>query len=397
MKKRITTVFLSLLLLLSLFMPMNVEAAGSGVHFKDGLEAIEDQSMLADLKAQADAIYENTGYQVLFVTTKEDEDDDISAILEATYRSWNGETPGVGVVISQKGSFVISYYGQTEDNLSSDQREQIFKSIESAGSIPEAIETCLAVEEECLGSLEPVEKIPLPVDGGTTINKESVRLVDMAGLLNEGDQQKLHAKLDEVSNAHGMDIVVVTTNDLKGKEPQAYADDYFDYNGYSPSGVLLLVSKDGENHWHISTTGTAIGIFNDDARAYMSDDFVPCFSDGEFMDGFMIYANGCDEILTMAENGETFKDRMGYKAILVSLVVGFLLAFFMAQYKKGKLKSVVEQCSAHDYSKEGSVQLHTHYDNFVTRTTTSRVVSSSNNDTHTSSSGTDHGGSGGSF
>ena len=407
MKKRITTVFLSLLLALSLFMPINVEAAGSGVHFKDDLGEISDSSMLADLKAQADAIYENTGYQVLFVTTDADEDDDISTILDTTYNSWNGETPGIGVIIHQDGSFVISYYGVAQENVSSEQREEIFKSIESSGSISEAIEACLAAEETCFNSLEPVEKIPLPVGGKAVVNEdesvvnedESVvnRVVDMADLLEEEEENELSAKLNYVSSDHGMDIVVVTTDNLEGKEPQAYADDYFDYNGYSPNGVLLLVSVDGENHWHMSTTGTAIGIFNDDARAYMSDRFVECFSDGEFMDGFMIYANGCDEILTMSEDGETYKDRLGYKAVIISLVLGFVIAFFVAVFKKAKLKSVVEQCSAQDYSRAGSVQLQVHYDNFLNQTTTTRIVRDEGDSTHSGSSGTDHGGSGGSF
>ena len=240
--------------------------------------------------------------------------------------------------------------------------------------------------------------MPINVEAAEEASQEAgVRLVDMADLLNDEEEKQLSAKLNYVSDDHGMDIVVVTTDNLEGKEPKAYADDYFDYNGYSPNGVLLLVSVDGSNKWHMSTTGTAIEIFNDEARAYMSDRFVECFSDGEFMDGFMIYVKGCDEILTMSENGETYKDRLGYKAIIISLVLGFVVAFIMAGVKKSKLKSVVEQCSAQDYSRPGSVLLQEHYDNFLNQTTTTRIVRDEGDTTHSGSSGTDHGGSGGSF
>lgn len=424
MKKRITTVFLSLLLALSLFMPMNVEAAGSGVHFKDDLGEISDSSMLADLKAQADAIYENTGYQVLFVTTDADEDDDISVILDTTYNSWNGETPGIGVIFHQDGSFVITYYGVAQENVSSEQREEIFKSIESSGSISEAIEACLAAEEACFNSLEPVEKIPLPVGGkpvldeteaaepapisevstaealpqeetGSDFQCSSIRYVDMAGLLDAEDMGKVLSKLDAVSEAHKMNVVIVTTPDLEGKSPEAYADDFFDYNEYGPDGILLLVSTDG-NKWHISTTGTAIDIFNEDALEHLSNDFVDYLSDEEFMDAFMNYTNDCDEILTMAENGETYKHKLGMKAILISIGGGFVIALVMAMYKKKQMRSIVAQQSAQDYTRGGSVQIHNRYDNFLNSTITSRTIKD-DSDTHTGSSGTDHGGSGGSF
>ena len=35
-----------------------------------------------------------------------------------------------------------------------------------------------------------------------------------------------------------MDAVIVTSNDLKGKTPRDYADDYYDYNGY---GLVIII------------------------------------------------------------------------------------------------------------------------------------------------------------
>ena len=228
-----------------------------------------------------------------------------------------------------------------------------------------------------------------------TFQCASIRFVDMAGLLDAEDMAKVLHKLDVISEAHEMNVVIVTTPDLEGKEPETYADDFFDYNEYGSDGILLLVSTDG-NKWHLSTKGKAIKIFNSDARDYMSDDFVPEFSDGNYMDGFMIYAEGCDEILTMAENGDTFKEKMSPMWIFYSLGIGFVIALIMALIKKSQMKSIVAQHSAQDYTREGSVELHSQFDTFINRTTTSRIIKD-DDDTHTSSSGESHGGSGGSF
>ena len=52
-----------------------------------------------------------------------------------------------------------------------------------------------------------------------------------------------------------MDLVVVTANTLGGKSPMEYADDYYDYNGYTDDGALLLVSME-DRDWWISTKGS---------------------------------------------------------------------------------------------------------------------------------------------
>lgn len=72
------------------------------------------------------------------------------------------------------------------------------------------------------------------------------RLADNAGLLTDSEQSQLLNKLDEISDRQQVDVVVVTTDSLKGKTPEAYADDFYDDNGYGYGadcdGVLLLVS-----------------------------------------------------------------------------------------------------------------------------------------------------------
>lgn len=70
------------------------------------------------------------------------------------------------------------------------------------------------------------------------------RLADFADLLDDGQEEELEAKLDQVSEDYGCDVVVVTEETLDGAVPQDYADDFFDYNDYGmgedKSGILFF-------------------------------------------------------------------------------------------------------------------------------------------------------------
>lgn len=87
------------------------------------------------------------------------------------------------------------------------------------------------------------------------------RLVDQAELLTAEEQQQIQAKLDEVSELHHCDAVVMTVNSLEGKTATEYADDAFDYDGYGlgedKAGILFLVDM-GDRNWATSTHGYAI-------------------------------------------------------------------------------------------------------------------------------------------
>lgn len=78
-----------------------------------------------------------------------------------------------------------------------------------------------------------------------------VRLVDQAELLTAEEQQQIQAKLDEVSELHHCDAVVMTVNSLEGKTATEYADDAFDYDGYG-----LGEDKAGYFSWWIWATAT---------------------------------------------------------------------------------------------------------------------------------------------
>ena len=78
------------------------------------------------------------------------------------------------------------------------------------------------------------------------------RLVDEADLLTDSEEAALSAKLDEISLRQNLDVVIVTVNSIGDRTATEYADDTYDYSGYSDDGVLLLISID-EREWAVST------------------------------------------------------------------------------------------------------------------------------------------------
>ena len=231
------------------------------------------------------------------------------------------------------------------------------------------------------------------------------RLVDQADLLTDAQEAALLSKLDTISANHGMDVVVVTADTLDGKSPMAYADDFYDYNGYSKDGVLLLVSME-DSDWWISTAGYGITAFTDAGIEYLGNRFVPSLSDGDYAGAFEIYADTCEEFITQAKTGDPYDTHNLPKepfAFLMNLaicfVIGLVIAAIATAIMKGQLKSVHSQSAAADYVKAGSLNVTHRQDLFLYRDVkrTAKPKDSGGSSTHTSSSGRSHGGGGGKF
>jgi len=234
------------------------------------------------------------------------------------------------------------------------------------------------------------------------------RLVDDANLLTSSEKTELLSRLNEISERQNMDIVIVTVNSLGGKSPVAFADHYYDYNGYREDGVLLLIAMDTRDYW-ISTSGYGITAFTDAGIDYIEDAFLTDLSEGDYASAFETYAELCDEFITEARSGKPYDDGNMPKSpfpwgqnLLISLAVGFLIAFIATAIMRSKLKTVRSKAGATDYVRDGSFRVTRSLDFFLYRTVSRRArpkndSSSGGSSTHSSSSGRSHGGGGGKF
>lgn len=232
-------------------------------------------------------------------------------------------------------------------------------------------------------------------------------LVDNADLLTDGEESVLLSKLENISSDQQMDIVIVTVNGLDGETPRDYADDFYDFNCYAEDGVLLLISME-DSDWYISTSGFGITAITDAGREYMAEQFVDDLGDGYYYDAFVTYADLCNEFINMARSGDPFdvdnlpKEDFNYiKSLLVSLGIGLVIALIITGKMKGKLKTVRRQAEATDYVKTDSMKVTQSRDFFlykqIDRQAKPKESTSDGSRTHTSSSGTTHGGGGGKF
>lgn len=249
------------------------------------------------------------------------------------------------------------------------------------------------------------------IPSGGTIPQERLqpRLVDQADLLTDTQEDSLQKELDDISNKLDFDVAIVTVDSTGSRTPQAFADDYYDYNGFgmggNADGVLLLVSM-AERDWHISTAGFGITAFTDAGLDYMSDIFVPYMRDGDYMKAFETYADLCDQFVTQAKNGRAYDNGNMPKAPFnlakyggIALIGGIVIALLIVETMRRSLKSVRPQRSAGNYIKNGSMNITDSEDRFLYANVSKRArpKSSSGSSAHRSSSGRSHGGRGGKF
>lgn len=243
----------------------------------------------------------------------------------------------------------------------------------------------------------------LPVSGSNNTS----RLLDYADILTDREEAKLSDKLDEISLRQNLDVVIVTVNSTEERTVTEYADDTYDYSGYSDDGILLLISV-YDREWAVSTSGYGITAFTDAGLMYLTDKITDSMSDGEWSDAFHSFADLCDEFITQAHTGIPYDSgnlpKKPFNPILtgfVSLGIGFVIAFFRMNKWKNQLYSVRAKAEAADYLKAGSLNITEQKDLFLYRRVDRREKSESSSgggsSTHTSSSGKTHGGSSGRF
>ena len=249
------------------------------------------------------------------------------------------------------------------------------------------------------------------IPSGGTIPQERLqpRLVDQADLLTDTQETSLQQELDNISEKLNFDVAIVTVDSTGSRTPQAFADDYYDYNGFgmgtNADGVLLLVSM-AERDWHISTAGFGITAFTDAGLDYMSDIFVPYMSDGDYMKAFETYADLCEQFVTQAKNGRAYDNgnmpKVPFNLVKyagIALIGGVVIALLIVEVMRRSLQSVRPQRSAGNYIKNGSMHITDSEDRFLYANVSKRArpKSSSGSSSHRSSSGRSHGGRGGKF
>ncbi len=211
-------------------------------------------------------------------------------------------------------------------------------------------------------------------------SKSKLYVIDKADLLTDREEIALGVKLENINKQFDLDIVVLTVDSIGDKTPTEYADDYYDYNGYGDDGALILVAVE-EGERYVSTCGSCIDKIDVSELGDQISSYLDSKSYNQAFIGFADYVN------------EVYGFKMG-RSLIISLVIGFIIALISTSVMKGKLKSVHMQSGAAEYVKAGSLNVTNSRDIYLYRTVTSRKRPSSNSSSgsHRSSSGRSHGG-----
>lgn len=244
---------------------------------------------------------------------------------------------------------------------------------------------------------------------------ETANIKDFMNYLDPEQIAGLQETAEDIKNTYGLEPVIVITDDVEGKSSMAYADDYYDYNGYGvgadKSGLLMLINMADRDVW-ISTTGKAIDIFTDNRIDAMLDGIVSHLPEGD-------YADACISFLTDVETyalqgvpsgqyrieqeapyrGTYWERAMALMTsplvILVPLLISIGATVLITLSNKGKVT-----VTAQTYEEKGSFVMTRQVNDFIREHLTHVKIernTGSGSSTHTGGSGTSHGGGGRGF
>ena len=183
---------------------------------------------------------------------------------------------------------------------------------------------------------------------------QSGYVVDGAALFSAEETAQLEAACAEVAEEIGQDLVIVTTEDTGGKTSRAYADDYFDDNGYgrgaADSGALLLFNMQEREVW-ISTYGDSIAYFTDSRIDRTLDAVAEELASGEYYGAAAIFLRDAESYFTAGfdeeyfhydESSGTVRERspLSVEMIVIfavfSIGVAFVVCWTIVRRYKGK-------------------------------------------------------------
>jgi len=231
------------------------------------------------------------------------------------------------------------------------------------------------------------------------------RVVDNAGILSAGEKQVLVNKIAELSSKYKFDLVIVTEKSIN-KGYEAYADDFFDDNGYGfgqeRDGCLILQIIN-DRYVQLSTSGRGIGILNSYAEDKLLTDVTKYLKANSYYGAYYSYLRNWETFLMLEEQGGrsyNFFYRWNFLLVAISWAVAFLIGLTVISVWKGKMNTAIKQTQANAYIIPGSLMFDQKTDRFLYSTVskTSRETSTSgggrSGGTRTSSSGRSHGGGG---
>ena len=430
--KRIVKAALALIIVLAVTAVCAVTLFADSV--SDGSDVLPRISDSAGLLTEDEKAYleerisrfrEEKDFEILFISTDEEVDVGDSDVLAEFFAGIGFDVElgydAIALLIPQdREQWTLIMTGDARDIFGDDQLgglgDEINPMLEE-GNYAGAVNTFVDRVTEMLGAPRTADGLP--------------RVIDNAGLLDTDEAAKLEERIAGIREKYSFDVVILTENSIGSKTPAAYAEDYYDLNGFGEGaghdGVLLLLNM-GERDWMITATGYGESVFTDYGIQNAGEEIVGYLGEGDYYQAFDRFLDVTVEYIEAADAGEPVDDEnfyddyynyyndgygsrssSGHDYFLtggVILIVSLIIAFAVTGGMKSKMRTVVPQRTAQNYV--AGFDLRNQQDMFlysnVARTLKSSDSGSgggrsggSSSSSHYGSSGTSHRSGGGKF
>ena len=250
---------------------------------------------------------------------------------------------------------------------------------------------------------------------------EADRVFDNADLFTEFEIQQITERISSFQHETGMDFVVLTNDIPHDNEISAIADDFYDENNFGldedKSGVLYYI--DMSERWHyLSTTGAMIDYLTDSRIDTLIDTATPYLSASSYADGVIEMINHVQKYIDSGIpegqfrydvlTGKRYTSRhkvLTSSELFISAVISAVVMLIFVFCVKARY-SLAGSTYSYDFTGNTDVSITAQKDQYI-RTTVTRIKKpdprrfsgsgGGGSGTHFGSSGTSHGGGGGSF
>ena len=359
-----------------------------------------------ELEADACAIEEKYGCTVMYCVTDSVGEGGTYEYCEALFKMQGDPENGILLIHNtgdRKYTFCVGK--KSEPIFPEDVQDNVlWKAYNEPKSYFDSVKAYLdAVKKQlkAAGVSAPADSTTVTVDPNLPQERLLPLVVDQANLLSDSEEKVLTERLEEISDRFVLDLAVVTVTDFGGKTPEAFADDFYDYNGYGrgedADGALIVYKPGaaGQRRLQISTCGKAIDALTDAKIDSILNGIKDYFINEDYIGGFNAFADQCDDAFEIE-----FNPSVSPFWIPICLIIGFVIAFAITKIRTNSLKSVRKKVDASDYAT--GVAVTDRSDVFLYRNVSKTPIpkdtgSGGGSSTHTSSSGRSHGGGGASF
>lgn len=180
----------------------------------------------------------------------------------------------------------------------------------------------------------------------------SEKVYDFVDLLSPSEEKELYDKIIEYNKISNYDAVIVTTDDLSGKELSKYAYNFYDYNDFKSEGVIFIIyvgsdrpgifmgncAPSGSEIFHIYSdkviNSTLKYLYN---NSFTNDNYYEaCYNFVKIVNGFYIQSkNGPSHL---GKDGEVVQTIPIFDITIIAVALTFITMYVLIKISSNKKK-----------------------------------------------------------